>query len=439
MKRLKLTTLLLTSLISTATMAEDLMQVYSLALKSDPQLLAEAASRQAVGELDNQARARFLPQVGISADTGYIWQDTSSTSLTNGNRDYNNRGYNLSVTQPIYRKQNFIQQTQADIAIESATASYQIAEQALIVRVSERYFDVLGRQDDVTFAIAEREAIARQLEQMQQRFDVGISTITDVVESQAAYDLANAAVISAENELANTGERLRETAGKYVEQLSALKTETPLVSPEPTDINQWSDVALTQNPSLLVSRSAVDTASQTIELQKSGHYPTLDLVGQKSYSYQGDSSFGGSSTTDQESLTLQFNLPIDVAGGVRSRTREASHRLDQSMQNEEQQRRAVMRQTREAYNGVMSGISRVTALKQAVVSNEKALESTKAGYDVGTRTTVDVLNVRRDLFRARRDYAQSRYDYIVNTLRLKQAAGTIGLDDLAIINEWLGS
>ena len=168
MKRLKLTTILLASLISTVTMAEDLMQVYSLALKSDPQLLAEAASRQAVGELDNQARAQFLPQLGLSADTGYTWQDTSSTSLTSGNRDYNSHGYNLSVTQPIYRKQNFIQQAQADIAIEGATASYQIAEQALIVRVSERYFDVLGRQDDVTFAIAEREAIARQLEQTQQ-------------------------------------------------------------------------------------------------------------------------------------------------------------------------------------------------------------------------------------------------------------------------------
>jgi outer membrane protein len=438
MKRLKLTTLLFASLISTATMAEDLMEVYSLALKGDPQLLAEAASRQAVGELDNQARAQFLPQVGISANTGYTWQDTSSTSFTSGNRDYENRGYTLSVTQPVYRKQNFIQQAQADIAIEGATASYQIAEQSLIVRVSERYFDVLGRQDDVTFAIAEREAIDRQLEQTQQRFDVGIATITDVVESQAAYDLANAAVISAENELANSGERLRETAGKYVELLSALKTDTPLVSPEPTDINQWSDVALTQNPSLLVSRSAVDNAAQTIELQRSGHYPTVDLVGQKSHSYQGDSSFGGSSSTDQESLSLQFNLPIDVAGGVRSRTREAGHRLDESMQNEEQQRRAVMRQTREAYNGVMSGISRVKALKQAVVSNEKALESTKAGYEVGTRTTVDVLNVRSDLFRARRDYAQSRYDYIVNTLRLKQAAGTVGVDDLAIINEWLG-
>jgi outer membrane protein len=440
MKRLKLTTILIGSLISTATMAEDLMQVYSLAFKSDPQLLAEAASLQAVSELDNQARAQFLPQVGLSADTGYTWQDTSFASIfTSGKRDFNNRGYTLSITQPIYRKQNFIQQAQADIAIEGATANYQIAEQALIVRVSERYFDVLGRQDDVTFAIAEREAIDRQLEQTQQRFDVGISTITDVVESQAAYDLANAAVISAENELANSGERLREVAGKYVDMLSVLKAESPLVSPEPTNIDEWSDVALTQNPSLLVSRSEVNTANQTIELQKSGHYPTLDLVGQKSYSYQGDSNFGGSTTTDQDTLSLQFNLPIDVAGGVRSRTREAGHRLDQSMQNEEQQRRAVMRQTREAYNGVMAGISRVIALKQAVVSNEKALESTKAGYEVGTRTTVDVLNVRRDLFRARRDYAQSRYDYIVNTLRLKQAAGTIGVDDLAIINGWLGS
>ncbi len=449
MKRLKLSIILIASLFSTATVAEDLLQVYRLALRSDPQLLAEAASRQAVGELDDQAHSRFLPQLGLGADAGYTWQDISSSGQSSGKRDFDSSGYTLSITQPIYHKQNFIQQAQADIAIEGASASYQVAEQALIVRVAERYFDVLGRQDDVTFAIAEREAIARQLDQMQQRFDVGISTITDVVESQAAYDLANASVINAENQLANSGERLRETAGKYVDSLTALEGETPLVSPEPTNINDWSDVALLQNPSLLVSRSQVETANQTIELQRSEHYPTLDLVGQKSYSYQGDgslnnngfgsSSFGGSRSTDQDSLSLQFNLPIDVSGGVRSRTREAGYRLDQSMQNEEQQRRAVMRLTRESYNSVMSGISRVKALRQAVVSNEKALESTTAGYEVGTRTTVDVLNVRRDLFRARRDYAQSRYDYIVNTLRLKQAAGTIGVDDLAIINEWLGS
>lgn len=448
MKRLKLTTLLIASLFSSASMAEDLMQVYGLALRGDPQLLAEAASRQAVGELGDQAHARFLPQLGLGADVGYTWQDVSSSGQTDGKSNFDNRGYTLSITQPIYHQENFVQQAQANIAIEGATASYQVAEQALIVRVAERYFDVLGRQDDVTFAIAEREAIARQLDQTQQRFDVGISTITDVIESQAAYDLANASVISAQNELANSGERLRETAGKYIDMLAALKAETPLVTPEPTNINDWSDVALAQNPSLLVSRSEVENAGQTIELQKSEHYPSLDLVGQKGYSYQGDTGVNsngfanissGSRSTDQETLSLQFNLPIDVSGAVRSRTREASYRLDQSMQNEEQQRRAVMRLTREAYNSVMSGISRVKALKQAVVSNEKALESTTAGYDVGTRTTVDVLNVRRDLFSARRDYAQSRYDYIVNTLRLKQAAGTVGIDDLAIINEWLAS
>jgi outer membrane protein len=443
MKHLKSTrlliALLLGVLISTATVAKDLMEVYTLALKSDPQLLAEAASRRAVDELDSQAKAQFLPQFDVSANTGYIWQEVTTINLTAGKRDFDIHGYTLSVTQPVYRKQNFIQQTQADIAIEGATASYLIAEQALIIRVSERYFDVLARQDDVTFAIAEREAIAQQLEQIKQRFDVGMATITDVAESQAAYDLANAAVIGTENELANSGERLRESAGNYIKDLTTLNTDSPLVSPQPTDIDQWSDVALAQNPNILVSRSEVDNATQSIKLQKSGHYPTLDLVGQKSYVNQSDSNFGGSIASVQQSLSLQFNLPIDVAGNVRSRTREAEYRLDQSMQNEEQQRRIVIRQTREAYNGVMAGISRVKALKQAVSSSEIALESTTAGYEVGTRTTVDVLNVRRDLFRARRDYSQARYDYIVNTLRLKQAAGTLGVNDVALVNDWLDS
>lgn len=437
MKRVALTGLFVATLLSSNSWAEDLMQVYNLALQSDPQLLAEAASRQAVSELDAQARARFLPEVGLSANNGRVWQDTSAQNF-GGDREYNSHGYTLSITQPVYRRQNFVQQKQADIAIEGADASYQIAEQALVVRVSERYFDYLGSQDDLTFAIAEREAIAQQLEQTQQRYDVGIATITDVAESQAAYDLANAAVITAENELANAAERLRETTGSYLEELSLLQADTPLVMPEPTDINQWSEVSLQQNPNLLVASSEVDNARQTIALQKSGHYPSLNLVGQSSYSSQSDSNFGGSSKTHQDSISLQFNLPIYAGGGIESRSREAGHRLDQAMQNEEQQRRAVMRQTREAYNGVMSGISRVKALKQAVISNEKALESTEAGYEVGTRTTVDVLNVRRDLFRARRDYAQSRYDYIVNTLRLKQAAGSVSVNDLAQINQWLG-
>ena len=421
---------------STSSLADDLLAVFEKSLKSDPELLSEAASRRAIGELSEQATARFLPELDLSANDGKVRQQSSAQNF-GGDREFNSHGYSLNLTQPVFRQQNFIQSAQADIAIESAEASYFIAEQALIVRVAERYFDFLARQDDLRFAIAEKEANAQQLEQVQQRFDVGLATITDLAESQAGYDLSTASEITAENELANSKERLRETSGSYFDDLAALKPETPLVKPEPEDSEKWASMALEQNPNLMVAKKSKEDAHQVIKLQKSDHYPSLDLVGQKSFNSQSDSSFGGSNKTHQESLSLQFNLPIYSGGDVLSRTREATHRLDQAMQNEEQRRRAVLRQSREAYNGVMSGISRVKALKQAVVSSEKALESTEAGYEVGTRTTVEVLNVRSALFLARRDYAGSRYDYILSSLQLKQAAGILSKEDLVKINEWL--
>lgn len=430
-------TMLIALLFSKISSAEDLMQVYAMAFKSDPQLLAEAASRRAVSELDDQATANFLPQVGLTANTDRVNQDTSTQTASN-DFDYNTHGYSISITQPVFRKENFVQLSQAEIAIESAQASYLVKEQELIVRVAFSYFGLLARIDDLSFTVAEREAIALQLEQTNLRFDVGMVTITDVVESKAAYDISNAAVIDAENEVANGKERLRETTGLYIDELAALKEESPLVSPEPQDINQWSELALQQNPSLFVARSNIENAKQEIALQKSGHYPSLDLVGEKRYRSQNDDILDGYSNTHQDSISLQFNVPLYEGGSVNSRTREAGYRLDQAMQNEEEQLRAVKRQTREAYNSVMSGISRVKALKQAVISSEKALESTEAGYEVGNRTTVDVLNVRRSLFSARRDYAAARYEYIVDTLNLKQAAGTVSVDDLNRINQWLG-
>lgn len=439
MKKLALNALLASAMMSSPVMAEDLIDVFNLSLESDPQLLAEAASRQAVGELDDQALANFLPQVDLSANTNKTWVDASAQDFIGGKTEYNDHGYTLSLVQPLYRRQNFVQNEQADIAIEGAAASYAVVEQSLIVRVAERYFGVLGAEDDLTFALAEREAIAKQLEQTQQRFDVGMATITDVTEAQAAFDLANAAVIEAENALANANEQLRETSGTYIDDLSGLQQDSPLVSPEPANIDEWSQTALQQNPALFVAKSNVDNAEQNIELQKSGHYPSLDLVAQKNYSSQSDGNFSGSTKTHTDIIGLQLNVPIYAGGAVVSRTREAGFRLDEAMQNEEEQRRFVTRQTRESFNGVMSGISRVKALKQAVVSNEKALESTQAGYEVGTRTTVDVLNARRNLFSARRDYARSRYDYILNSLRLKQAAGIVTVSDLEQINSWLGA
>jgi len=437
MKFFYISTMLIALLFSKVSAAEDLMQVYAMAFKSDPQLLAEAASRRAVSELDDQATANFLPQIGLTANTDRVNQDTS-TQTTSSDFDYNTHGYSISITQPVFHKENFVQLSQAEIAIESAQASYLVKEQELIVRVAFSYFGLLARIDDLSFTVAEREAIALQLEQTNLRFDVGMVTITDVVESKAAYDISNAAVIDAENEVANGKERLRETTGLYIDELAALKDESPLVSPEPQDINQWSELALQQNPSLFVARSNIENAKQEIALQKSGHYPSLDLVGEKRYRSQNDDIIDGYSNTHQDSISLQFNVPLYEGGSVNSRTREAGYRLDEAMQNEEEQLRAVKRQTREAYNSVMSGISRVKALKQAVISSEKALESTEAGYEVGNRTTVDVLNVRRSLFSARRDYAAARYEYIVDTLNLKQAAGTVSVDDLNRINQWLG-
>lgn len=441
MTKLTISILLSTLLMSANSVAEDLIAVYQLALKNDPQILAEYASQLATSELDAQSIANFLPTLGLSATTNRNRQDTSFSGLggsldLGGQRNFNTHGYSLTITQPLYKKQNYIQQDQAAIAIEQAAANYALVQQELVIRVAERYFDVLARLDDEVFALAEREAIDLQLEQTKQRFDVGIATITDVVESQAAYDLAHATVISAENEVKNSKERLREPLGHYVDTLATLKDDTELVRPQPEDIEQWSNTALIQNPAIIVAQLAVEDSKQTIKLQKSGHHPTLDLVGQQTYNSSSDGGFGGSKTS-QSILGLQFNVEFDVNGQVRSQTRQAEHRLNQAMQNVEQQRRSVLRQSREAYNGVISGISRVEALKQAVVSNEKALESTEAGYQVGTRTTVDILNVRRDLFRARRDYASSRYDYILSTLRLKQATGSIEQTDLEQINQWL--
>ncbi|MBT3504500.1 MAG: TolC family outer membrane protein [Piscirickettsiaceae bacterium] len=416
--------------------AENLVDVFESALVNDPQLLAEASAQRAIGELDAQATARFLPQLSLSANNGQIRRQASAQTF-DGEQEYNNHGYSLSLTQPLFRQENYVQNNQADIAIEQAHANYQVAEQALILRVAERYFDFLARQDEVQFSTTEKEANGKQLEQVQQRFDLGLATITDLSESRAGYDLANANVITAENELANSRERLLETSGLYLEGLAALKSDTPLVRPEPELSEQWVEVALKQNPNLRVVRKSKEDAQQVIALEKSGHYPSLDLVGEKNYTSQSDSGFGGSSKVNQQSLSIQFNLPIYEGGGVSSRVRQASHRLDEAMQNEEAQRRAVVRQSRVAFNGVISGISRVKALNQALVSGQKALESTEAGYEVGTRTTVDVLNVRRDLFRAKRDYASSRYEYILSSLRLKQAAGNLSPLDLTQINEWL--
>lgn len=415
--------------------ADDLLSIYQQALKSDPQLLAESASRRAVGEQAIQADARFRPEVSASANIGRVWQDQDA-ALFGGTRNFHNRGYSLNITQPLYRRQHIVQREQADIEIENADVLYEQTQQDLVVRTATRYFDVLARQADVLFAEAEEAAIKLQHEQALQRLEVGVATITDVQEAQAALDLAVAQIIDTQNQLVNSQARLTETTGQQHDRLAELKDLFSLVRPEPEDSAQWQEKAIINNPSLKIAQLAIERAKKQVSLQKSGHHPSLDLVGQHAYSFASEGGFG-ESTTRQTSLSLQLNMPIYQGGTLNSLTRQAKFRLDQSMHQQEQKRREIVRLSRESYNSVISGLSRVKALAQAVKSSESALETTEAGYDVGTRTTVDVLSVRRDLFRARRDYVQARYNYIIDSLKLKQTAGLVTEQDLIGINEWL--
>ncbi len=429
--------LLATLSLSFSTSAADLEEILSLALENDPQINQAKAAYHAALESRPQARANFLPHINLSADTTDNTQDRRfDNGLFGGNESFNSHRYTLSLTQPVYNRDAIVQRRQTDAIVGEAEVRLGSAEQALIVRAAEGYFDVLAAKDNVSFANAEKEAIARQLDQTNERFEVGLIPITDVNEAQASYDLSIADEIDANNTLLNALEGLREITGRYHEELTPLIANTPLPSPDPPNIERWTEVALNENLAVKAAAFASENSRHAIERAKSGHYPTIDIVASQSNAVSGGGSLGGSEI-DSRALSLQLNVPIYQGGQIQSRAREAQARLDEANQRLEQQRRSTVRQVRESYLGVLASISRIKALKQAEKSSQSALEANEVGLEVGTRTTVDVLVARRLLFRAKRDLARARYDYILNTLRLKQAAGTLTFNDIREINRWL--
>lgn len=415
--------------------AQGLYDIYRLALDNDPQIAASDAARRALRETRPQVRARLLPSINFNADAATNDQErTRSGFIPNVAESFTSRGYTLSVRQPVFRYDLYLGLDQADARVAQAETDYAVAEQDLIVRVAQAYFNVQDAIDNLIFARAEKSAVERQLEQAKQRFDVGLIAITDVHEAQARYDQTVADEILAVNQLANAREALQEVTGEYPGELAALRAAIPLLTPEPDDIDQWAQLAEQQNLQLISARYGTEIARQEIGVQRAGHLPTLDLVASSSNSLS-NSQFG--SETDSDQLALEFNLPIYSGGAVSSRTREARFRFTESQQLLIQSRRSVLRQAREAYLGVRARISSVNALRQAVVSSEKALEATRAGFDVGTRTVVDVLLAEREVYRNKRSFARARYDYILETLRLKRAAGTLGPGDVQAIDGWL--
>ena len=432
--------------------AASLLEVYQQALQSDPALQEANARRMAALEAEPQARGALFPQIDLNGD--WTTSDSSGTSI--GEDDEGNVGafnskserettqWQFSLRQTLFRWDQIVGLRRADKLVARAEADHEAAQQDLIVRVAQRYFDVLAAEDRLTSIHADRQAISRSLEQAKQRFEVGLIAITDVQESQAAYDQAVAAEINAKRSLATARNFLREITGEYVDELSAPGEDFPLQSPTPADEASWVDLSLSQNLNLVSSRLDEELARDEIAFRRTGHYPSIELVASTGeFDTTADRSINGSpffpADTDgrSDSIGVQFNLPIFRGGTTSSRVREAVYLHTASTQQLQRVTRETERQARDAYLGVLSEMSRVTALQQAVASSRTALEATEAGFDVGTRTIVDVLNSQFSLYASITNYYQSRYDYVLNVLALKQAAGNLQVQDLENIDRWL--
>lgn len=414
--------------------AEDLRDVYRLALENDPQLRAAEAAHEAALQSRPISRSALLPSVSLGAGAQRNMYRYSQPNQPKDN--YTSSGYTLSLQQSLYRHENYAQLRQADASIAQADASFNAEQQGLIVRVAAAYFNLLYAEDSLRFAKAEKIATAEQLHQIQQRFEVGLSAITDVHEAQAGYDAAVAQEIVAENALENTREILREIIGQDPGTLATLQVDLPLQNPDPANKGKWEETALQQNLQLLAAEAAVNVAEEEINRRKAGHYPSLDLLASHN---KVDNSKSRYSATEYNNnvIGLQLNVPIYAGGGVSASARQASFLHSQAQEILEQTRRATVRQTRDSYLGVTAGISTVQARAQALSSAKTALKATQAGYEVGTRTAVEVLNSQRELFRTQRDLARARYDYVLSTLQLKQAAGILSAEDIEHVNGWL--
>ena len=304
------------------------------------------------------------------------------------------------------------------------------------MRVAQAYYKVLAAQDNLKFATAEKASIARQLEQNQQRFNVGLIAITDVKESQAQYDLSVAQWITAENTLANTRESLRSLLGVEADELLPLADDIPLQIPQPENIDEWVKTAQQNNLALKAAEFSLDVAQKQVGIQRAGHYPSLSLIASRNDATTDGLNSGDTEQTN-DTITLNLNVPIYSGGLTNAKTREAAALKERARVLRDQARRDTEQLSRTSYLGVTASIARVTAFKQALVSTQAAYEATNAGYEVGTRTAIDVLVALREQYRAERDYAQSRYDYIINFLQLKQSAGMLARDDVVLVNQWL--
>jgi outer membrane protein len=437
--------------LSTSVFADDLYQVYQMAVEKDPTINRAKADRDAAFEGISLSRASLLPQISGTVDYGISDRESNqqidgptaenpNTPEVFGNftRESTTVDVGLRLDLSIYDRRNWVGLDRAEKVAKQSDTSYALAKQDLIVRTTSAYLAILRAKDSLIFVQAEKRAIERQLEQTKQRFNVGLTAITDVHEAQANFDNTVAQEIITENVVELRLEEMREITGKYHDKVSVLNTETFSASrPIPEKVDDWLKIADERNLELMVQNIAKDIAKDDVSSAKAGHYPTLSLTG--TYGKTLDEETNGSSrpSTDSSFIGLTLSVPIYQGGSVTAQNAQARYRYVAASENLESTHRSTVRSVRRSYNDVIAATSTIRALKQAVVSADSALKATEAGFDVGTRTIVDVLNSTRNQFDARQRLASARYDFISAILDLKRASGNLTEQDLVDINRGL--
>ncbi|MDP2144210.1 MAG: TolC family outer membrane protein [Gallionella sp.] len=445
MKSLRVSILLIAATMSQLAQAADLLEIFRAAQANDPVFAAAHATLRAGQEKLPQGRSQLLPSISLSANSTFndqTIQYQGAPPLGGANpavQRYNSYGYSLNLTQPLFRQQNWLAYTEAELQVAQAEAQFRLAEQDLILRVAQAYFDVLIAQDSVQLAEAQKTAITEQLEHAKRNFEVGSATITDTHEAQARYDLTVAQEIAAQHSLEIKRRALQQLINDMPKNIQQLGQDFKLEAPQPVDMEQWVSDAQLNNPQLVAAKAVAEIAEKEVARNRGGHYPTVDLVANYSKTNANGSSlgFGGGSDVTGKSVGVQLNMPLYQGGAVNSRWREAEANRDRAREELENVRRSVATQTRQAYLGVVSGIAQVKALQQALTSSKSVLEASKLGQEVGVRTNLDVLNAQQQLYATRRDLLQAEYSYLVSQLRLKAAVGSLGEEDVVSVNRAL--
>ncbi|MDP2163892.1 MAG: TolC family outer membrane protein [Hydrogenophaga sp.] len=419
---------------ATGAQAQSLVELYEAARDFDATYLSARSQFDASQARAAQARAGLLPQAGLSAAANWARRDSSAAALEGTS---NSQNVALSASQPLYRPANKLSNDQAQLSVDIAKAQLETAEQDLIVRTTQAYFEVLAAEDTLTFVKAQKSAVSEQLAAAKRNFEVGTTTVTDSREAQARFDLVQAQEIAAENDLRVKKLALDQLVGKGSVAPKPLATPVALPELSPADPQAWVTQAETSHPAVLQATKGFEIAQLETRKAEAGHLPTLDLVGQYQIARAPTTGFPNNVRTNTASVGVQFNMPLYTGGAVQNRVKETLALEDKARTDLEAAKRGVSQATRAAYFGVLSGQGQVRALEAAEASSQSALDANKLGYQVGVRINIDVLNAQSQLFQTKRDLAVARYNVLLGGLRLKQASGQLAAQDLLPINALL--